>query len=487
MNTKNSYFQDSVNAIVVFLVALPVSLGVAVASGVDPIYGVLSAIVGAFVVSVLTGSPLQVSGPSTGLAVMVLHVVQTYGAAALIPLAIITGIFQIIIASLKWGHLFQATPPSLVKAMLSGIGFLILISQFFILLGGQMQSDSYMNIINLPDLIMNNVVYNMTPVIKHQIIICLIVIFSLAGWSKVKNKKLKVLPASLVAIIVASAVTYFMGWNVSKIQLPHDISSIFDGLNYAASFAVLDFKFVLYAIGFAFVASVETMLCVSAVDKMTGTYSKYNKTILAQGIGNLVAGVVGAIPVVGVISRTAPNIEVGSKTRVSAIVQGGFMVLALLLPSVLEYIPIAALVGLLIFVGFKLLDITHILDYAKNYNKTSLIFATTFILTITVDLLAGVLAGFFVASFILLFDVLKFDLKVEEDHGNKLIKFTGKLSFLDLPVINKELQEHSNNVPTNLEVCLKEVQYLDNAIKERFDDWKKSLEEQGHTVNIKEE
>ena len=88
---------------------------------------------------------------------------------------------------------------------------------------------------------------------------------------------------------------------------------------------------------------------------------------------------------------------------------------------------------------------------------------------------------------ILLFDVLKFDLKIEEDHGNKLIKFTGKLSFLDLPVINKELQEHSNNVPSNLEVCLKEVQYLDPAIKERFDEWKKNLEDQGHKVKIKSE
>lgn len=162
------------------------------------------------------------------------------------------------------------------------------------------------------------------------------------------------------------------------------------------------------------------------------------------------------------------------------------MVLALMLPTVLEYVPIAALVGLLIFVGVKLLDITHILDYAKNYNKTSIIFAVTFILTISVDLLAGVLAGFVVASFILLFDVLKFDLQIEEDHGNKLIKFTGKLSFLDLPVINKELQEHGENVPTNLEVCLREVQYLDPAIQERFQEWKSKLEEQGHSVKIKE-
>lgn len=480
------YTQDGINAIVVFLVALPVSLGVAVASGVAPEYGVLSAIVGAFVVSTFTGSPLQISGPSTGLAVMVLHVVQTYGAASLIPLAIITGLFQIAIGGFKWGHLFQATPPALVKAMLSGIGFLIIISQLYILFGAKMVSESYMNILNFPTIVQENVLMSLSESTKYQMIVCLIVMATIFVWSKLKFKFFKIIPSSLGAIIVGSIVTFVMGWDIKKIALPHDLSSLFSSISYAESFATIDYGFILYGIGFAFVASVETMLCVSAVDKMTGTYSKYNKTILAQGVGNLVAGAIGAIPVVGVISRTAPNIEAGSKTRIAAIVQGLFMVFALLVPTVLEYVPIAALVGLLIFVGVKLLDLTHMLDYVKNYNKTSIIFAVTFILTISVDLLAGVLAGFFVASFILLFDVLKFDLQIEEDHGNKLIKFTGKLSFLDLPVINKELQEHGENVPTNLEVCLREVQYLDPAIQERFQEWKNKLEEQGHSVKIKE-
>ena len=158
----------------------------------------------------------------------------------------------------------------------------------------------------------------------------------------------------------------------------------------------------------------------------------------------------------------------------------------LFIPSVLELIPIASLVGLLIFIGFKLLDPSHILDYAKNYNKTSWIFATTFILTITVDLLIGVVAGFLVAIFILLFEVLKYDLVVREEYGNKVLTFTGKLSFLDLPVLNKELKEAGEELPSNLEVCLREVQYLDPTIKEHLDHWAKKMEEQGVKVNIKE-
>jgi len=145
----------------------------------------------------------------------------------------------------------------------------------------------------------------------------------------------------------------------------------------------------------------------------------------------------------------------------------------------------ASLLGLLLYIGYKLLDPLHIFDYAKNYNKTSLIFFTTFILIISFDLLVGVVAGFLVAIFILLFDVLKYDLIVEENHGNKIIKFSGKLSFLDLPVLSKELKEHTGGLPSNIEVCLREVKYLDPAIEEKLENLKRRLEKEGHSVEIK--
>lgn len=478
--------KDIFSSIVVFLVALPISLGVAVASGVEPQLGVLSAIVGAVVVSLITGAPLQISGPSTGLAVMVLHVVQQYGVESLIPLAIITGLFQIAIALLKWGHLFQATPPSLVKAMLSGIGFLIIISQVYILLGQPVSSESYMNIINLPSVIIDSLTTNLTPVITHSVIIAALVVVILLFWESRKALFFHFVPGSLVAIMLSSIIAFSLGWDVPKIVLSGGIGSIFESLNYKAAFGAITIPFIFYAIGFAFVASVETMLCVSALDRMVGTNSKYNKTILAQGVGNMFAGLIGAIPVVGVISRSAANVEAGAKTRVSGILNGVWMTVVIFVPVILEFVPIAALVGLLFYIGYRLLDPSHIIDYVKNYNRTSLIFAITFILTITLDLLIGVVAGFVVATLLLLFDVLKFDLQVVERRGNKELKFTGKLSFLDLPVINKELLVHGDEeMPTNLEVCLREVQYLDPAIEDRLIEWKKNLEKQGHKVKIK--
>ncbi len=481
---KQIVTKDIFASLVVFLVAMPISLGVAVAAGVEPYMGLTCAIIGGLVATTLTGCPLQISGPSTGLAVMVLHVVQNFGVSALIPLGIITGLFQIAIAVFKVGHLFQATPPSLVKAMLSGIGFLIIISQVFILFGQPMSSDSYMNIINLPSVVSDGVNSGSESLMFGGIIVAL-VLGIMYFWSKQKSIIFHLIPGSLVAVIITAACAYFLNWDIPKIHLSSNISEIFASIDYAKGYDALSIKLIMYSLGFAFVASVETMLCVSALDKMTHTHSKYNKTILAQGIGNLFAGGIGTIPIVGVISRSAANVEAGAKTKISGIVHAVWITLFFFIPAVLEYIPIASLVGLLFFVGFKLLDLSHIIDYAKRYNKTSWIFATTFILTISVDLLIGVVAGFLVAIFILLFEVLKYDLVVKEEYGNKVLTFTGKLSFLDLPVLNRELKDAGEGVPSNLEVCLREVQYLDPAIKEHLDQWAEKMEKQGVSVEIK--
>lgn len=482
---KQNLINDLVSSVTVLLVALPISLGIAIASGVDPVYGLLTAIIGALVVTPITGASFQVSGPSAGMAVMVLHVVQAYGVTALVPLAIITGLFQVLIALLKWGHLFQATPPALVKAMLSGIGFLIILSQIYILFDLELSPESYKNIIGLPRKIAILVKQGISTKLMENTLISGIVILTMSIWPRLKMRVIRKIPASLAGITFAIVVSSIFEMNIQHISLPDNFMSIFESRNFLNSFINIDFSFVGYAIGFSFVASVETMLCASAIDQMTNKDSKFNKTILAQGIGNLLAGLIGTIPVVGVVSRSAANVEAGAKTKASSIIQGLWIMLFLMMPTVLEYIPLASLLGLLIFIGYKLLDPLHIFDYVKNYNKTSLIFLTTFVLIISFDLLVGVLAGFFVAIFILLFDVLKYDLIVEESHGNKVIKFTGKLSFLDLPVLNKELSQHTGGLPSNIEVCLREVRYLDPAIEEKLERLKEKLEKEGHSVEIK--
>lgn len=484
MFDRSTITKDLFASFVVFLIALPLCLGVAIASGVDPVKGIFTGLIGGIIVGIFSGSPLQISGPSPGLAVMVLQIVGIYGVDSLIPLGIIVGVFQILTYIFKVAHFFQATPPALLKAMLSGIGALILLAQVYILFNMQMSSKGLVNIAGIPNIISMIFSGSLNQIQVHSGIIGGMVIIILFLWNKGKHQLFELIPGPLVSIIFAAVAVYFTGWEMKMIHLPNDIlKSAFDN-DYIKAFTSVDFSFYPQALGLAFIASAESLLCVSAVDKMAKTSSNYNKVIMAQGIGNLIIGLLGAIPVVGVIVRSAANIEFGAKTRLSSIMLGVWIGLFLIIPSVLSYIPIPALAGLLIYTGFKLLDVAHIIDYIKNRNKTSLIFFTTFILTIAVDLLTGVVAGFLVSMFILVFDVLKFDLDIEQKGDNKVLKFKGKLSFLDLPVLSKKLNKEDLDDATNLEICLREVEYLDPAITEHLDELKDKLESQGKTIEI---
>ncbi len=477
--------QELFSSFVVFLIALPICLGVAIASGVDPIKGLLTGIIGGIVVASISGAPLQISGPSTGLAVMVLHVVDVYGAPALIPLGIIVGLFQLLTAIFKVGHFFQATPPALLRAMLSGIGALILVSQIYIIFDLPMSSKGLQNIIGLPDIAGTIFGGQLTTVQIEAAIVALLVLAVLFLWNLGKSQIFEIFPGPLVSTLAASLLVYFLGWDMRMVNLPEDIFGKLLHINYGEGFAVIDWNFIAYSLGFAFVASAETLLCVSAIDKIAKTTSNYNRTIFAQGMGNFVAGLLGAIPVVGVISRSAANLEFGAKTRMSSIMQGFWLSAFLFLPAVLGYVPIPALAGLLIYIGIKLLDFKNMFAYIKAWNKTSLIFGTTFVLTITVDLLAGVLSGFVVAILLLVVDVLKYDLVVQDEGENKVLKFKGKLSFLDLPVLSKKLEGQDLGDVTNLEFCLREVDYLDPAISEHLNELKDKLESQGKTIKIR--
>ena len=484
MFSKETFTKDLFASFVVFLIAMPLCLGIAIASGVEPVKGIFTGIIGGIVVGLLSGAPLQISGPSAGLAVMVLHVVDVYGVQALIPLGIVVGLFQMGTAIFKVGHFFQATPPALLKAMLSGIGALILMAQIYILFEMPMSSKGLDNLIGLPSMFAKVLAGDLTQTQIHSGLIGIISIAILIAWNFGKSQIFEMFPGPLASTIFASVLVYFMGWEMKMVHLPADIWDAAFHLDYVGAFSSVGIDFYLYALGFAFVASAETLLCVSAVDKMAKTTSKYNKQIMAQGVGNFATGLVGAIPIVGVIVRSAANVEFGARTNLSSILHGVWISFCLFVPGILSYIPIPALAGLLIYTGFKLLDVTHILDYIKRYNKTSLIFFTTFLLTVGVDLLIGVVAGFFVSIMILVFDVLKFDLNVEEEGDNKVLKFKGKLSFLDLPVLSKQLQGQGLDDVSNLEFCLREVEYLDPAISEHLAELKDKLEAQGKTINI---
>jgi len=484
MFNKKTLSSDLTSSLLVFLIAMPLCLGVAVASGVDPIRGIFTGVIGGIVVGFFAGCPLQISGPSPGLAIMVLHIVERYGVDALVPLGIFVGVLQILVGKFKVAHYFQATPPSLIKALLSGIGALIVIGQLYILFEMPKNLKSIDNLIGLPEMLKDIVFMNLNTTQFHSLIIAAVVILIMFLWRLGKAKIFHVIPAPLLAILSGSLIVYLFGWDLKMVTLPaNPFAAVFE-IDHLASFSKLNIEFYINAFGLAFIASTETLLCVSAVDKMAKSNSNYNKQITAFGIGNLLAGFVGAVPIVGVVARSAANVEFGAKTKLSNIMHGVWIGLFLLLPSVLELIPIPALAGLLIFVGFRLLDIKSIFKYIKFFGKSSAIFLIAFSLIVSVDLLVGVVSGFLVAIFILVFDVLKFDTIVEEVGENKVLKFKGKLSFLDLPVLSKRLQNADLEDATNLEICLEEVEYIDPAISEHLRDFKEKAESKGQVVEI---
>jgi len=467
---KENFYNDFLSSVVVFLVALPLCMGIALASGVDPIVGLLSGIIGGIVVGTFAGSPLQVSGPAAGLAVMVFQFVEKYGVESLVPLGIIAGIFQIIMYRFKLAQYFRAMSPALIKGMLAGIGLLILISQMHIALLNKPGGNGLNNILELPGIFMTNLFGSGVAQVSFGL--ALSVVFLIFVWQKFFPKLNKKFPAPLFAILAASALANFAGLRIDFVKIPNDILAEIHFIS-LDSFSNFSFGLVFSAIAIAFVASAESLLCVNAVDKMSGEKSDYNQEIFAQGLGNVVAGMVGALPLTGVIVRSSANLESGGKTRGAAVMHGIWLFcLVFFLPQVLELIPIAALAGILIYTGLKLLNLKAIPAMIKEDKKEALVFLLTLGLITTTDLLTGVIIGFVISLFVLMSEVMKLDIKQEEQEGGELkVVMQGKATFLHIPKISKELVRLTDLERGDVTIDLSNVAYVDNTIIQELNDW----------------
>jgi len=468
---KGDFYNDFLASIVVFLVALPLCMGIALASGVDPIVGLLSGITGGIVVGAFAGSPLQVSGPAAGLAVMVFQFVEKYGIESLVPLGIMAGAFQVVMYRFKLAQYFRAMSPSLIKGLLAGIGLLILISQLHIALLNKPGGNGLKNIVALPGVFLTNLFETGAAQVSFGLAIAVVLIIFL--WQKFFPELNKKCPAPLVAIISAATVANLAGLNIDFVHIPDDILG---GIHFISldKFSNFSFGMAFSAVAIAFVASAESLLCVNAVDKISGEKSDYDQEIFAQGLGNIVAGMVGALPLTGVIVRSSANIESGGKTRGSAVMHGIWLVLLVFFfPQVLELIPIAALAGILIYTGLKLLDIKSIPAMIKEDKKEALVFLLTLGLITTTDLLTGVVVGFVVSLFVLMSEVMKLDIKEEDGNEGVQLVMEGKATFLHIPKVSKELTRVTNMNGNAVTVDLRQISYVDSTIMEELKNWLK--------------
>lgn len=471
--------RDVAASFVVFLVALPLCLGIAIASGVPAELGLITGVIGGIVVGSLAGSPLQVSGPAAGLAVLVFDLVQRHGLAALGPVVLLAGAVQLIAGMVRLGQWFRAVSPAVVHGMLAGIGALIVVQQAHVLIDGQPLNGGLANLAAIPEAFLgvedNRVL---------ALMIGVVTIVAMVGWEKLKPASLKLIPGALVGVLAGTMLAMGGGLAVKRIDLPENmLSSI--GLNGVTNIGMLaDPALIGIALALGFIASAETLLSAAAVDRMQDhTKAKFNKELGAQGIGNILCGLFGAMPMTGVIVRSSANVQAGAMTRLSAILHGVWLLaFVALLPMVLAQVPTAALAGVLVVTGVKLVKVEAVRDLFVRYGTLpALVWVATFVLVVTVDLLTGVLVGLALASLEMLPHIKRLGLQVRQPSDEALV-LDGTATAVSVP----RLAETLDRLPggPRLSVDVSRLRYMDHTASEMLTEALRQLKRKGTDVRL---
>ena len=390
---KSTYGQDLLASVVVFLVALPLCMGISIASGMPPTAGIITGIIGGLIVGVLAGSPLQVSGPAAGLSVLVLQFVQANGVEMLGVVVLFAGLFQLAAGVLRLGQWFRAVSPAVIHGMLAGIGVLILVAQFHVMLDGKPLGTGIQNLIGMPGALLTAIEAG-----DHRLKaagIGLLTIVTIAGWS-FAPKSWRLMPAPLVGVVVAMLAAGLLGLSdIHYVVVPDNIWSTVVFPTPDNLMRILEAPILIGAISIAFIASAETLLCATAVDQMhRGPRTKYDRELSAQGVGNALCGLLGVLPMTGVIVRSSANVDAGAVTRLSAIMHGVWLLLfASVLPFTLSYIPISALAAVLVYTGYKLAYPKIVPTLQKFGTSEVAIYFITVATIVATNLLAGVVVG----------------------------------------------------------------------------------------------
>ncbi len=488
-------------SIVVFFVALPLCLGIALASGAPLFSGIISGIIGGIVVGALSGSPLGVSGPAAGLAVIVLGAIATLGSFNDFLLAVVlAGIIQIILGVLKAGIIGYFFPSSVIKGMLTGIGIIIVLKQIphifgydtglegdfaFSQVDGQNTFSELINMLNY-----------ITP---GALIVSGVSLGILLFWDLYLSKKAKVfniIQGPLVAVvfgIIYAVVSseYGTGFGLKATQLvsvpvPENAASFFEQFSTPNFAAIGDSQVWLIAFTIAIVASLETLLCVEATDKLDPRkrVTPTNRELFAQGTGNIISGLIGGLPITQVIVRSSASIQSGGKTKMTAILHGLFLLLAvILIPNLLNLIPLSVLAAILVIVGYKLAKPSLFKQMYGLGKKQFYPFIITVGGIVFTDLLTGIALGLGVGIIVILIKSYQnshFLHKEDTDNGHIKMTLAEEVTFFNKGAILKELDRLPFN--SNLELDVRKTRYLDNDIVEILEDF--SIKAKNRKINI---
>ncbi len=441
----------------VFLVALPLCLGIALASGAPLYAGLLSGIIGGLVVSFISGSQLAVSGPAAGLTTLVAASIISLGDFSVFLLAVIVaGLFQLILGFLKLGTIANYFPSSVIKGMLAAIGIILISKQIPIALGydhPDFWTSGFLKLFS-HDNFLGSLEHFNHHITRGAILITVISLALLILFQQPFAKKLKVIPAPLLVVVIGIVLNILFiratsVFSLKQTQLVSIPSNVFASISLPDLTMLFSSKEIWKdGMIIGLLASLETLLCVEAVDKLDrrGRITPVNRELIAQGIGNITCGLLGAIPMTAVVVRGAANVDAGARTKLSAFTHGLFLLLAVLLvPFLLNQIPYASLSAILLITGYNL---TKPMLYRNMWSlgwKQFIPFLITIVVILSTDLLIGVTIGLLISIYFIVQNNFRAEYKITKTEHmgieTQYIKLNSNVTFLNKVKLRKTLDE----------------------------------------------
>lgn len=474
-------------SIVVFLVAIPLCLGIAVASGVSEFSGIIAGAVGGIVVGLISGSSLSVSGPAAGLtAIVAAAVLKLPAPEAFFLSVVLAGVFQLILGILKWGIIGDYVPNSVIKGMLAAIGIILILKQIphlvgydkdyegdetFIQVSGENTFSSILNSLN-----------HLTPI---ACIIGIVGVFILIAyeskWIK-KQKLFQILNGPLMVVITGVLLNISLDSidhpilmkeaHLVSVPVANSIQDFIGFLRFPQWHFLTNTDVWITAITIALVASLETLLSIEAVDKLD-PYKRVtppNRELIAQGSGNIASGLLGGLPLTSVIVRSSANVNAGGQTKLSAIIHGLLILTCVaFVPNWLNLIPKAALAAILVFTGYKLAKISIFKEYYRKGWDIFMPFVITILCIILTDLLKGVLIGIAVGIFYTIRINFRTAVLCVSEGGNMLIRLRKDVSFFIKPILKDRLEKIPPN--THVIIDVNQAEFLDKDVIDTINEY----------------
>jgi MFS superfamily sulfate permease-like transporter len=492
---KENYTSDAVSGLIVFLLALPLSLGIAKASEFPPLMGLLTAIIGGVVVSFLAGSRLTIKGPAAGLIVIMVEGVAEFGGGEtgwhlLLGAVVVAGLVQVMFGILKMGKLADFFPLSAVHGMLAAIGMIIILKQIPVLLNinpAMARGKEPFELLGMVPEFVQHLDWRATMVGLVSLVIMM-------GWGKIKAAPLRKIPAALVVLIFAIPAELLLDFQHTEpaYALVH-IGNLVENIRVNVDFTGMAETglFVKYVIMLALVGSLESLLTVKAIDMMDPYHRKSNanKDLIAVGIGNTLVGILGGLPMISEVARSSANVANGAKTRWANFFHGFFILVFVVFASpLIELIPNTALAAMLITVGIKLAhprEFVHIFRIGKEQLS---IFLVTIVFTLYVDLLVGIAAGIILKLAIHLFNgaplsnLFKSPVTVSFNEGQYLVQVERAAVFSNYLGLKAKLDA----IPSGMNITLDfaHANLVDHSVMENIKHFSHSYEEAGGTFHV---